>query len=185
MPRTSATYERELRELLRGESDALRRYGRRLPPTDRKVLESHALRPFLVVRAAGSLGFDLVALRPEFAFPLEVKASREATIRFSAASGRAHQQLTAHRRAVERVGLMAVYAYRRVGGPDEDAWRLFATPGDGGDGGSLRLLRRFLPSVAVTKEGNGVLRWDEGRPLLEFLRQVSFLTDRSPARVAG
>jgi len=181
--RTAATYERELRELLRGDPEALRGYGRRLPPTDRAVLDVHRRRPFLVVRAAGSLGFDLVALRPEFSFPLEVKASRDATIRFSAASGRAHEQLKAHRAAVDRVGLLVVYAFRRVGGDGGDPWRLFATAGAGIDGGSM-LLRNFLPPVAETKEGHGVLRWDEGRPLLEFLRRVAVLTERSPGPAA-
>jgi len=177
--RSAAGYERELRELLRGEPEALRRYGRRLPPTDRSVLDSHQRRPFLVVRAAGSLGFDLVALRPEFAFPLEVKASREEVIRFSSASGRAHAQLEAHRQAVARVGLLAVYAYRRIGGPDDDPWRLFAASAGDSDGGRLKLLRNLLPPVAQTKEGNGILRWEEGRPLLEFLRRVAWLTERS------
>ena len=73
----------------------------------------HRERPFLVVRGAGSLGFDLVALRRELALPVEVKASAESSILFSAASGRAADQLEAHRTAVERVGLVAVYAYRK------------------------------------------------------------------------
>ena len=180
MGRSGATYERELRELLRGETEALRKYARRLPPVDRAVLEGHGRRPFLVVRAAGSFGFDLVALRPEFSFPLEVKASREETIRFSAASGRAHAQLTAHRAAVDRVGLLAVYAFRRVGGDDADAWRLFGASGTTAPTtGTAKLLRGFLPPVALTKEGHGILRWSEGRPLLAFLQRVAWLTDRS------
>jgi hypothetical protein len=178
--RSAGIYERELRELLRGEPAALRKYSKRLPPVDRATADAYAQRPFLVVRAAGSLGFDLVALRPEFAFPLEVKSSTEATIRFSAASGRAHAQLVAHQATVAKVGLLVVYAFRRVGGEDEDTWRLFATGGGNSDGARLKLLRDFLPPVATTPEGHGVLRWSEGRPLLEFLRRVSFLTDRSP-----
>jgi hypothetical protein len=177
--RAAGIYERELRELLRGEPEALRKYAHRLPPVDRATVAAYGQRPFLVVRAAGSLGFDLVALRPEFAFPLEVKSSTEATIRFSAASGRANAQLEAHRVAVTRVGLLVVYAFRRVGGEDRDSWRLYATGGAKSEG-SLRLLRDFLPPVAMTPEGNGVLRWDAGKPLLEFFRKVSFLTDRTP-----
>ncbi|MCI4367055.1 MAG: Holliday junction resolvase [Thermoplasmata archaeon] len=182
MTRAAGIYERELRELLRGETAAVRRYAHRLAPQERPIVESFARRPFLVVRAAGSLGFDLVALRPEFAFPLEVKSSTEATIRFSAASGRANAQLEAHRKAVEQVGLLVVYAFRRVGGDDRDTWRLFSTGGERSEG-RLRLLRRFLPPVARTPEGNGVLRWEDGKPLLEFLKKVEFLTDPAPIRV--
>jgi hypothetical protein len=155
--RAAGIYERELRELLRGETGALRKYAHRLPPVDRGEVVVSGPRPFPVV-----------------------KSSTEATIRFSAASGRANAQLVAHREAVARVGLLVVYAYRRVGGVDRDTWRLFATGGEKSEG-SLRLLRRFLPPVAMTPEGNGVLRWDDGKPLLDFLRQVSFLTERTPA----
>lgn len=179
MRRGSAAYERELKYLLSGDREALRTYAKRLPPVERAELERHAQRPFLVVRAAGSLGFDLVALRPEFAFPIEVKASAEATIRFSAASGRAHEQLLEHRKAVARVGLLVVYAYRHVGTRTGDAWRLFATGSAPEDGGRMKLLGRALPAVDSTRDGHGVLRWEQGLPLAEFLRKVAFLTDRS------
>jgi len=139
----------------------------------RRIVES----PFLVIRAAGSLGFDLVALRSEFSFPIEVKASATHTIRFSAASGRAAEQLESHRRAVERVGLIVLYAYRRVGHRSGDPWRLYAVPGASRPG-SLSLLRRWLPPVDRTKEGNGVLRWDDGLPLSKFLERLFFLTER-------
>jgi len=176
--RGSAAYERELKDLLQGNREALRRYARRLPPTERSGVERHAERPFLVVRAAGSFGFDLVALRPEFAFPLEVKASGSETIRFSASSARADQQLKEHRAAVGRVGLLVVYAYRRVGIRSGDAWRLFVAGGGSGRG-SLEVLRKRLPSVEATENGAGVLRWEHGLPLTRFLEVVAFLTDRA------
>jgi hypothetical protein len=182
--RGAAAYERELKELLQGNPEALRKYGRRMPPVDRKDVESHGKRPFLVVRAAGSFGFDLVALRPEFAFPVEVKASAETTIRFSASSGRAHQQLEEHRRDVARVGLLVVYAYRLVGTRSGDSWRLFATGTPPVDGGRMRLLGGLLPAVDTTREGHGVLRWEAGLPLTDFLRRVQFLTDRTGATTA-
>ena len=178
MSRASSSYERELKGILQGEEEALRAYARGRSPADRRVLESLNESPFLVVRAAGSLGFDLVALRNEFAFPLEVKASRSDTIRFSAASGRATAQLAAHREAVERVGLIVLYAYRRVGlRTSEDPWRVYIAPAPPGRG-RLDLLRRRLPTVAQTREGNGVLRWADGMALVEFLELVGFLTER-------
>ena len=175
--RSASAYERELKGILQGEAEALRGYARGRSERDRAVLGRLGRSPFLVVRAAGSLGFDLVALRNEFAFPLEVKASRTDTIRFSAASGRAAQQLEAHRKAVDRVGLVVLYAYRRLGlRGTEDPWRMFIAPAPPGRG-RLDLLRRRLPEVAQTKDGNGVLRWNDGMGLVDFLDLVGFLTE--------
>ncbi|EQD49261.1 holliday junction resolvase Hjc, partial [mine drainage metagenome] len=151
-----------------GQPEAIRRFVRALPPTDRPLVERVEREPFLVVRAAGSLGFDLVALRREFAFPLEVKSSRSELIHFSAASGRATEQLRAHRAAVGRVGLVVLYAFRRIGHRGGDPWRLFGAA-DPPEGGSIRYLYRRLPPVETTREGNAVLRWEHGiapRPLL-------------------
>jgi hypothetical protein len=177
--RSASAYERELKELLQGDPEALLRYGRALDPTRRPILDSIARHPFLVVRAAGSLGFDLVALRSEFAFPLEVKSSSSDTIRFSAASGRAGEQLEAHRRAVERVGLIVLYAYRRIGHRAGDPWRLFAASAPAMSG-RLGLLLKRLPPLDRTREGNAVLRWESGMPLLQFLEYIALLTDRGP-----
>ncbi len=182
MGRSASAYERELKELLQGNAEALQRYGRALDATDRPILDSFGASPFLVVRAAGSLGFDLVALRSEFAFPVEVKASASDTIRFSSASGRAGEQLEAHRRAVERVGLIVLYAFRRVGHRRGDPWRIFAAPTSPGRG-TADLLRRRLPALDRTREGNAVLRWEDGMPLIRFFELIAFLTARPP--IAG
>jgi hypothetical protein len=180
VPRSYSAYERELKGLLQGEAELVEPYARRLPPTDREVVRAAARSPFLVVRAAGSFGFDLVAMRSEFAFPLEVKASGEETIRFSAASGRAAAQLEDHRKAVDRVGLLVVYAYRHLGQRTGDPWRLYATGTPRGRGLSA-LLRKSLPEVDVTREGNAILRWESGMPLVRFLERVAFWTAPSGA----
>jgi len=172
----SSAYERELRSLLEGQPEAVRSYARALPPTERSEFEHLIEKPFLIIRAAGSLGFDLVALRREFAFPLEVKASAEPVIRFSAASGRANSQLESHRRAVARVGLTVLYAYRRVGLRGGETWRVFVA-GDVPGSGILKVVCRRLPPVSRTAEGNGILRWDEGMPLSRFLYQVRYLME--------
>lgn len=173
---SSSAYEREFRSLLEGQPDAVRAYSRSLPATERTEFERLIQQPFLIVRAAGSLGFDLVALRREFAFPIEVKASSEPVIRFSAASGRANAQLEAHRKAVGRVGLTVLYAYRRIGLRTDETWRVFVA-GDLPEKGVLRLVCRRLPPVSRTPEGNGILRWEEGMPLSRFLYQARFLMD--------
>jgi hypothetical protein len=176
-------YERELRSLLSGDPPSVRGYARSVPPTDRGSVERLIQEPFLVIRGAGSLGLDLVALRHEFALPIEVKASSQPVIRFTAASGRANEQLEAHRRAVARVGLMVLYAYRRLGLRGEESWRLYAA-GPVPPRGLLGLLCRGVPPVTATREGNGVLRWDEGMPLSQFLGRLRFLSDR-PGAVGG
>lgn len=178
MGRSASNYERELRALLEGEREAVDALARRLPPEDRARLAAARSRPFLVVRAAGSFGFDLVALRREFAFPLEAKASSSDTIRFSSASGRALAQLAHHRAAVDRVGLIVLYAYRRLGLRGGDPWRLYRAPSAVPPNGSLGFLFRQLPVVESTRAGNAVLRWEHGLPLLRFLEIVGFVTDR-------
>lgn len=178
--RGSSAYERELRTLLEGEPSTVRAYSRVLAPELRSAFERLSEEPYLVIRGAGSLGFDLVAMRREFAFPLEVKASSEAVIRFTAASGRADAQLAAHRAAVGRVGLTVLYAYRRLGLRNAEPWRVFlASPPP--EWGVLRFLCRRLPPVNTTREGHGILRWEEGMPLSRFLDQVRYLTERPPA----
>lgn len=178
MGRGSSAYERELKGLLQGEREAVEAYERSLPPTRRPVLRRILASPFLVIRAAGSLGFDLVALRSEFAFPLEVKASAEETIRFSAASGRAAAQLRAHVAAVDRVGLIVLYAYRRLGQRSGEAWRIFSASAPGSRAGRVGLLLNHVPAVDRTREGNGVLRWNDGLPLSDFIEMVTDLTVR-------
>jgi Holliday junction resolvase len=180
---SSSAYERELRRLLEGERAAVRDYSRRLPPTERSEFGRITEEPFLIIRAAGSLGFDLVAMCREFSFPIEVKASSEDVIRFSAASGRANEQWESHRRAVERVGLAVLYAYRRIGLRESEVWRLF-TSGELPKRGILRLVCSRLPPVGQTPEGNGVLRWEEGMPLSRFLYLVHSLT-RTEGRSGG
>jgi Holliday junction resolvase len=169
-----SSYERELKGLLQGDRSAVLRYSKTVLPVERPDLERIVDQPFLVIRGAGSLGFDLVALRGGLALPLEVKASSEPTIHFSAASGRAAEQLEAHRASVERVGLVAVYAYRKIGHRGGDAWRIFSAarlP----QRGSLGLLARRIPPVERTREGNAVLRWEHGMPLVRFFATVHAL----------
>ena len=181
--RGSSAYERELRTLLEGAPAAVRSYARALLPTERAAFERLILEPFLVIRGAGSLGFDLVALRREFAFPLEVKASSDDVIRFTAASGRADAQLAAHRLAVGRVGLTVLYAYRRLGRRSEEPWRVFLASAPP-EWGVLKYICRGLPPVSTTREGHGILRWEEGMPLSQFLGKVRFLMER-PSAVAA
>jgi Holliday junction resolvase len=181
--RSFSGYERELRSLLSGDSASVRAYARAPPPTERGEFEKLIDEPFLVVRGAGSLGLDLVALRREFALPIEVKASSAPVIRFTAAGGRANAQLASHRKAAARAGLMVLYAYRRLGLRGEEAWRIFSA-GNAPSRGLLGAACRSLPPVEATREGNGILRWEGGMPLSRFLGRLRYLTSR-PEPVGG
>lgn len=168
----ASQYERELRSLLEGERSTLRHYARYLRPEQRRTLERLERGPFLVVRAAGSHGFDLVAMRAGFAFPIEAKASADDVIRFSSASGRMNEQLDEHLEAAKRGGLVVLYAYRRLGSRDEEPWRLFTPRTDGSKPGRVDFLRKNLPAIDRTREGNGILRWENGMPLCAFLDRL-------------
>ncbi len=172
--RSFSGYERELRTLLEGDPSAVRTYARALPATERSEFEQLIDEPFLVVRGAGSLGFDLVAMRWSLSFPIEVKASSEPVIHFTAASGRANAQLAAHRAAIAKVGLSVLYAYRRIGLRSTESWRIFRGS-EANSVGVLGLVCRGLPPVSTTREGNGVLRWDEGQDLSRFLARARSL----------
>jgi Holliday junction resolvase len=168
----ASQYERELRSLLEGERAALRHYARYLKPERRHTLDHLEQGPFLVVRAAGSHGFDLVAMRAGFAFPIEAKASADAVIRFSSASGRMTDQLHEHLEAAKRGGLVVLYAYRRLGLRNGEPWRFFTPKTESETRGRTAFVRNQLPAIERTKDGNGVLRWEKGLPLCDFLDRL-------------
>jgi Holliday junction resolvase len=173
----ASQYERELRSLLEGEREVLRHYARYLAPEQRRTLDRLERCPFLVVRAAGSHGFDLVAMRAGFAFPIEAKASADEVIRFSSASGRASDQLHEHLEAAKRGGLVVLYAYRRLGARTGEPWRLYTPQTEIRNHGRVEYLRNHLPPIERTRDGNGVLRWENGLPLSSFLERLFNLFD--------
>lgn len=169
MVRVASAYERELKGLLQGEDDALRRYSKLASsPEDLERLRVLKERPFLVVRAAGSHGFDLVALRDGMILPIEVKSSSSSTIHFTAASRRGQEQYDELQAQTRKARLILLYAFRLVGGGEEDPWRLFTAP-NGLESGRHGLIAKRVPPVEQTAKGNQVLRWESGEPLLRFL----------------
>ncbi len=171
-----SSYERELKGILAGDEDVLRRTTRTLDPAAEKAYRWTSTNPFLVVRGAGSLGVDLVALRHGLAFPIEVKASSEDTVRFSDSSGAYQEQAEEMVEACERSGLVPLYAFR-LKGHRGDAWRVFTLPLDADAlPGKTRILHRRIPAVPMTGQGNYVLRWHQGLPLHELFRYLAHLT---------
>lgn len=166
----SATYEREFKGILTGDQKVLASVSKSLSPNERAAYEGMRMEPFLVVRAAGSLGADLVALRHDVSFLVEVKSSKGARIHFSD-SPRLSEQIDEIRRQCERSGVLPVYAYRQKG-IRGDAWRLFTLP-NMVLAGRVAALGRRLPSVGLTAKGNHVLAWNDGLPLARFLAMTT------------
>ncbi|MGH7337713.1 MAG: Holliday junction resolvase [Myxococcota bacterium] len=176
-----SAYERELKGILSGDPRVLESVVRGCP--DEQVLAYRRVlaQPFLVVRAAGSLGTgDLVAMRRDIAFPIEVKAAARDVLHFSESAGKLHEQALELAGACSRSGLIALYAFRRKGVRCDDAWRVFTLPAEGLEG-RARILHARLPKVSETAAGVFVLRWAEGMPLHKFID--SLCVAAPPSRV--
>ena len=163
----TGAYERELRDVLSGTEKGVQAVTRSCTPEEKartmRVLE----RPFLVVRAAGS-GMegsgDLVALRGDCCFPIEVKSTRAEKLYFS---GRTKDQLNAMIREGERSGLMPLYAHRRKG-VRGDSWRLFRVETKGLTGTLARLVK-MIPPLPLNRNGSPFIDWEQGMPLNQFI----------------
>jgi hypothetical protein len=164
----SSVYERELKGILAGEEDVLRKMTHTLPPEQAAGYRKAQARPFLVVRGAGSLGVDLVALRGDVSFPIEVKSASSDVIRFSDGSGRNNAQADSMQRECSRASVIPLYAYRRKGVRGSDPWRILTLPTENLPP-RVAVLYDRLPKVSRTDSGNYVLRWDDGMSLHKLL----------------
>src|ERR1041385_6886666 len=162
----SAIYERELKGILGGDERVLGSVLKSLDVEELAAYRGSAQQPFLVVRAAGSLGADLVALRHDVSFLVEVKSSKDDTLHFTD-SPRLTEQITIIRQQCERSGVLPLYAFR-FKGVRGDAWRLFSLP-EMRFSGRARLLYERVPKIDKSAKGNPVLRWSQGLPLAKFL----------------
>jgi Holliday junction resolvase len=127
-------------------------------------------RPFLVVRAAGSGSEgtgDLLALRGDMCFPIEVKSSKSDRIYLS---GRTMEQYNALKSTGERCGLLPLYAFR-LKGVRGDSWRIMRVEVEGLSG-KLRHLSRSIPPLPLTSRGSPHLDWNSGMPVHRFLSLV-------------
>lgn len=164
----SSVYERELKGILAGEEAVLRKMTKTTTPdVTARYLKARG-RPFLVVRGAGSLGVDLVALRGDVSFPIEVKSASDDVIRFSDSGGRNGEQAEEMMRECSRASVIPLYAYRRKGGPRGDPWRVLTLPTENLPP-RIGVLYDRLPKVEKTEKGNWVMRWENGMPLSQFV----------------
>tara|TARA_B100000700_G_scaffold284690_1_gene338127 strand:- start:1293 stop:1931 length:639 start_codon:yes stop_codon:yes gene_type:complete len=163
----ASSYERELRAVLAGSPDGVRAVTRSCTEIERARAMQVVQRPFLVVRAAGS-GMDgsgdLLALRGDLCFPIEVKTRAEKKVYLS---GQKEEQLQSMKEIGEKCELMPLYAHR-LKGVRGDSWRIFRVETTTLSG-RLATLARRIPTLPLTRTGKPHLDWDQGLPLHQFL----------------
>jgi Holliday junction resolvase len=169
-----SSYERELREILSGNSEVIDRVVKTCNPEEQANYRKIIHAPFIVVRAAGSLGIaDLVALRGNIAFLVEIKTRKGTRILFSHEGGRMQQQAQAMLASCEQSRVLPLFAFR-LKGTRGDAWRMYSLAIDGLDG-RAKLLHQRLPHLETTDSGNYVLDWHHGMKLSDFVAYVATL----------
>tara|TARA_B110000902_G_C14167635_1_gene535594 strand:- start:439 stop:1116 length:678 start_codon:yes stop_codon:yes gene_type:complete len=166
----SSQYERELRQVLAGVPKGVEAVIRSCDPVEKQKMRQVFHRPFLVVRAAGS-GMegtgDLLALRGDLCFPIEVKSTRAKKLYLS---GRTKLQYEAMVVEGERCHLMPLYAHRQKG-VRGDSWRIFRVETNNLSG-RLRQLEKSIPPFPTTRNGSVYLNWEDGMPLHAFVALV-------------
>ena len=185
-------YERELKAMLQGEraipvrgiltkNAELINEALAIDKANMEILDH----PFLVTRSAGSLGVDLVAIRSDISFPIEVKSSKHKRIWFTSYQHMKEQAENMKKVSI-KAGVLPIYAYRlkRAKG---DAWRIFTLELEDWEFNRLRRRRPkriydLLSKINKTKSGSMVLVWDNGTPLHEF---VNLLNSFDVGRTGG
>jgi Holliday junction resolvase len=163
----SSSYERELRRVLSGDEKGINAITRSCSPLEKTQIMMVMNRPFLVVRAAGS-GMegsgDLVALRGDISFPIEVKSTKSKKLYLS---GRTKTQYNSMLSEGEKTELMPLYAHR-LKGVRGDSWRFFRIETHNLKG-KLAILARRIPKLPLSNQGNPMIDWDQGLPLHKFI----------------
>ena len=160
-------YEREFRSILEADEPLLNKITKSCSTSERENYFRVRDKPFAVIRAAGSLGIDLVAVRGDVSFLVEIKTSSSSTLHFSSMAGKLQQQAESMKALCEKTSTLPLYAFRlkRHRG---DSWRIFTVEHTTLQG-RLRILHQRLPLLDQSPNGNYIMRWEEGMPLSDFL----------------
>lgn len=179
----SSHYERELRQVLAGVPNGVEGVIRSCKPPEKERMRLVMDRPFLVVRAAGS-GMegtgDLLALRGDLCFPIEVKSTKANKLYLS---GRTKDQYQAMVNEGERCHLMPLYAHR-LKGVRGDSWRIFRVETSNLTG-RLRQLEKWIPAFPKNRNGSNYLNWADGMPLNQFVALLCSKAGSEAASLAG
>ena len=164
---SSSQYERELKGILGGEDKVLSKITKTCPTVDKINYSKIFDKPFAVIRAAGSLGVDLVAVRGDISFLVEIKTSVEDTIHFSSVGGKLQKQAETMREICKKTKTLPIYAFR-LKNYRGDSWRIFTMDVDGLEG-RANVVNRRLPKLRYSKNNNFIMKWEEGLLLSEFI----------------
>jgi Holliday junction resolvase len=163
----SSVYERELKGILEGDEKTLSKVTKTCSVLEKENYYLTQKKPFIVVRAAGSFGVDLVALRGDISFLMEIKSSNTNTLHFSSVDGKLQRQAEKMQYECEKTRTLPVYGFR-LKGHGGDSWRLFTLEIHQLEG-RAKILYNRLPKLSVSKNGNFIMRWEDGLPLADFL----------------
>ena len=169
---TGGNYERELKDILVGKKKTIEKITASCSDDEKENYLKICDKPFAVIRAAGSLGVDLVAIRSNVAFLIEVKSSANKTLHFSTGSGKPQKQAERMLDVCKKTRTLPVYAYR-LKSYRGDFWRMFSIDLDDLEG-NVSILHRRLPKLEKSHNGNFVMKWQKGMPLSDF---ISYLCD--------
>lgn len=167
-------YERELREILSGNRDVIERVTKSCSEEERenyfKIIDS----PFIVVRAAGSLGIaDIVAVRGDISFLVEIKVRKGKSILFSHEGGRMQRKADEMLEKCEKSKVLPLFAFR-VKNYKGDSWRIYSLKVENLEG-RAKIVNERIPKVGRTANGNYHLKWDDGMKLSDFIGYMSAL----------
>ncbi len=165
-------YERELKDVFSGDEDMIEELTKTCSEEEKQGYLCVKDIPFLVVRGAGSLGVDLVAVRGDVSFLIEVKSSKKDVLYLSDQK-RLTEQAEEIKKICDETKLLPIYAYR-LKGQRGDKWRLFTLEIDGLSK-KYRVLNKKLPNVKTTVHDNYKIPWKEGMELNEFLSYLDRL----------
>lgn len=164
-------YEREFRCILEADEKILAKVTKTCSVLEKESYLRIVNRPFAVIRAAGSFGVDLVAVRGDISFLVEIKTSGSDTLHFSSMNGKLQQQALSMKQICERTGTLPIYAFR-LKNYRGDSWRIFTFDLEALQG-RLDILHRRIPQLEKSKNDNYIMRWDQGMPLSKFISYLS------------
>ena len=164
---TASQYEREIKGVLEGDKKIINKIIKSCDVIEKNNYNKIYDKPFVVIRAAGSFGIDLVAVRGDMSFLLEVKSSIQDTIHFSSIKGKLQKQAKDMQKICEKTKTLPIYAFR-IKNFRGDSWKLFTLDIQNIEG-RLKLLHNFLPKLEKSKKGYYVMRWNQGMSLSNFI----------------
>lgn len=164
------SYERELRGILAAWDEVLAAVTKAFDEYTKAQYYMIKKAPFLVIRAAGSFGEDLVALRGDVGFPIEVKASKHPLFHFSNTQ-RLKLQQEEFIRICKTTGTLPIYAFRLKNVRGGDPWRIFTMDMENLKGIN-KLIYDRVPKLGRTASGYFKMPWEDGMPLGKFIEYL-------------